>query len=320
MSKIKVATIGYGHLGRWHAQKAHALEQSELVAIVEPSEAGQESARSAYPETKIVSDISEVIDSIDAAIIVTPTSTHFEVTKYLLEHGKHVFCEKPLCSTYAEVMQLKPYLQEGKILQVGHSERCHQAWDLLKKDFNEIESHFSLKLNRVAAFKGRATDVDVVQDLMIHDLDLVLYLFKHRPVRLKAFGHKIRTGKWDSATCLLEFEDGSHAKITAGRNHVKEIRSLEVIHDGGCIYVDLFTNEYSIATDGQFEDGSYVKHYQYEKRDHLLLEQDNFYNAILGKHQAMVNYTDGAVVVYLLDKVAESLEKKQYVELDYSDL
>jgi predicted dehydrogenase len=320
MNKIKVATIGYGHLGRWHAQKAQALEQAELVAIVEPSEEGKEKAQLAHPEVKIVNDVSEVIDSIDAAIIVTPTSTHFELTKYLLEHGKHVFCEKPLCSTYSEVKQLKDYLNEGNVLQVGHSERCHQAWELLKENFSQINSHFSLKLNRVAAFKGRATDVDVVQDLMIHDLDLVLYLFNQRPVRLKAFGHKIRTGKWDNATCLLEFADGSHAKITAGRNHVKEIRSLEVVHDGGCIYVDLFTNEYSIATDGQFDDGSYVKHFQYEKRDHLLLEQNNFFNAILGKEQPMVNFTDGAVVVYLLDKVAESLDEKKYVELDYSNL
>lgn len=320
MSKIKVATIGYGHLGRWHAQKAANLEQAELVAIVEPSEEGKLKAREAHSGVKIVNDISEVISDIDAAIIVTPTSTHFELTKYLLEQGKHVFCEKPLCSTYSEVLQLKEHLQKDKVLQVGHSERCHQAWELLTKDFSEINSHFSLKLNRVAAFKGRATDVDVVQDLMIHDIDLVLYLFKKRPIRLKAFGHKIRTGKWDSATCLLEFEDGSHAKITAGRNHVKEIRTLELVHDGGCIYVDLFTNEYSIATDGQFEDGSFVKHFQYEKRDHLWLEQNNFYDAILGKQETMVNYTDGAVVVYLLDKVAESLDKQQYVELDFSEL
>jgi predicted dehydrogenase len=320
MSKIKVATIGYGHLGRWHAQKAEALEQTEFVAIVEPFEAGQAKAKEAHPNVKVVSDIKEIIDEIDAAVIVTPTSTHFELTKYLLEQGKHVFCEKPLCSTYEEVLKLKASLKEGQILQVGHSERCHQAWELLRSDFDKVSSHFSLKLNRVAAFKGRATDVDVVQDLMIHDLDLVLHLFEQRPTRLKAFGHKIRTGKWDNATCLLEFADGSHAKITSGRNHVKEIRSLEVVHDGGCIYVDLFTNEYSIATDGQYDDGSYVKHFQYEKRDHLFIEQNNFYNAILGKEEPMVNYEDGAVVVYLLDKVAESLERKQYVELDYSGL
>lgn len=320
MNQVKVATIGYGHLGRWHAQKAQGLEQAHLVAIVEPSEAGQELARKAHPEIKIVSDIKEIIHEIDAAVIVTPTSTHFELTSYLLENGKHVFCEKPLCSTFEEVKKLKSYLKEDLILQVGHSERCHEAWELLRGDFSKIDSHFSLKLNRVAAFKGRATDVDVVQDLMIHDLDLVLYLFNKRPTKLKAFGHKIRTGKWDSVTCLLEFKDGSHAKVTSGRNHVKEIRSFEVVHDGGCIYVDLFTNEYSVATDGQFEDGSFVKHFNYEKRDHLLIEHQNFYNSILGKEKPMVSYEDGAVVVYLLDKVALSLESNDFVELNYNEL
>lgn len=320
MNKVKVATIGYGHLGRWHAQKAQVLEQSEFIAIVEPTEQGQKLAKEAHPDVKVVSDIKDVINEIDAAVIVTPTSTHFELTKYLLENGKHVFCEKPLCSTFEQVQSLKPYLKDNLVLQVGHSERCHQAWELLKDDFAKIDSHFSLKLNRVAAFKGRATDVDVVQDLMIHDLDLVLNLFGKRPTKLKAFGHKIRTGKWDSVTCLLEFDDGSHAKITSGRNHVKEIRTFEVVHDGGCIFVDLFTNEYSIATDGQFDDGSFVKHFNYEKRDHLLIEHESFYNSILGMQNPMVTYTDGALVVYLLDKVAQSLEQKQFVELDYKDL
>lgn len=316
MSKIKVAVLGYGHLGKWHCQKADALEQSELVAIVEPFEANQKVAKENHPNARIVNDIKEVIDEIDAAIIVTPTSTHYELTKFLLENNKHVFCEKPLCSTFDEVQSLKDYIKDDKILQVGHSERCHKVWGELQETFNKIDSHFSLELNRVASFKGRATDVDVVQDLMIHDLDLVMYLFNKKPVRLKAFGHKIRTGKWDHATCILEYSDGSYASITSGRNHVKEVRDLEVMHDGGCVYVDLFRNTYSIATDSKFEDETYVKEFEYEKRDHLLIEHDNFYNAILGKEEVMVNFNDGAKIVYLIDRVIESLDKKDFVNLD----
>ncbi len=317
MEKIKVAVLGYGHLGKWHCQKADGLEQSELVAIVEPFEKGKEAAKAAHPNAKVVNDISEVMDEIDAAVIVTPTSTHFELTKTLLENNKHVFCEKPLCSTFAEASELKSYIKEGKVLQVGHSERCHKAWDLLSEDFSKIKSHFSVKLNRVAEFKGRATDVDVVQDLMIHDLDLLMYLFDAKPTRLKAFGHKIRTDKWDSVTCLLEYADGSHAKITSGRNHVKEIRSFEVMHDGGCIYVDLFANEMSTASDSTFDDGSFVKKDTYKKRDHLLIEHNNFYNAILGKEKPMVTFEDGHQIVYIIDKVNESLNKGDFVELKF---
>lgn len=316
MSKIKVAVLGYGHLGKWHCQKADGLEQAELVAIVEPFEDNQIVAQENYPNVKVVNDIKDVINEIDAAVIVTPTSTHFELTKYLLEQNKHVFCEKPLCSTFQEAQDLKNYLKEDKILQVGHSERCHKAWSDLADEFSSIGSHFSMDLNRVASFKGRATDVDVVQDLMIHDLDLVMFLFNKKPNRLKAYGHKVRTGKWDHATCILEYEDGSYASITSGRNHVKEIRDLEVMHDNGCIYVDLFRNNYSVATSSQFDDGSYVQEFEYEKRDHLLIEHNNFYNAILGIEEAMVNYNDGAKIVYLIDKVIESLDKKDYVELD----
>ena len=318
MSKIRVAVLGYGHLGKWHCQKTDVLEQAELVAIVEPYEKNQVAAKENHPQAKIVNDIKEVINDIDAAVIVTPTSTHFELTKFLLENNKHVFCEKPLCSTFQETQNLKPFLREDKVLQVGHSERCHKVWSDLADEFSKIGSQFSLDLNRVAAFKGRATDVDVVQDLMIHDLDLVMYLFNNKqPSRLKAFGHKIRTGKWDHATCVLEYADGSYASITSGRNHVKEIRDLEVMHDAGCIHVDLFKNSYAIATASQYEDGSYVKEFEYEKRDHLLIEHDNFYNAILGKEKPMVNFNDGEKIVYLIDKVIESLDKKDFVELNF---
>lgn len=317
MSKIKVAVLGYGHLGKWHCQKVDALDQAELVAIVEPFEANQKVAKENHPNAKIVNDILEVMNEIDAAIIVTPTSTHFELTKLLLQNQKHIFCEKPLCSSFEEVQALKPLLNADKVLQVGHSERCHQAWELLENEFGNIKKNFSIDINRVAAFKGRATDVDVVQDLMIHDLDLVMYLFNKKPTRLKAYGHKIRTGKWDHATCILEYSDGSYASITSGRNHVKEIRSLEVMHDGGCIFVDLFKNSFQTSTNTTYEDDTFVKDFIYEKRDHLYIEHNNFYNAILGKEKEMVTYQDGADIVYLIDKVLESLSTSSFVELSY---
>lgn len=317
MSKIKVAVLGYGHLGKWHCQKADSLEQAELVAIVEPFEANQKIAKENHPGAKIVADISEVMDEIDAAIIVTPTSTHFQITKLLLENNKHVFCEKPLCSTFEEVQNLRPLLKEGKVLQVGHSERCHEAWEKLESEFKSIKGSFSIDINRVAAFKGRATDVDVVQDLMIHDLDLVMYLFNKKPTRLKAYGHKIRTGKWDHATCILDYADGSYASITSGRNHVKEVRSLEVMHDKGCVFVDLFKNSFQTSTNSEYDDGTFVKDYIYEKRDHLLIEHNNFYNAINGLEKEMVNFQDGANIVYLIDKVLESLSTQSFVELNY---
>lgn len=315
MSKIKVAVLGYGHLGKWHCQKVDSCDDSELVAIIEPFKSAQEAAEKNHPHAKIVKDIKEVIGDIDAAVIVTPTSTHFELSKYLLENKKHIFCEKPLCSSMKEVNQLLPLLSNDKIFQVGHSERCHKAWEDLVSYREELEGNFTLDLNRVAAFKGRATDVDVVQDLMIHDLDLVLFLFGKKPTSVRAYGHKIRTDKWDHATAIFNFKDGSMAKVTSGRNHVKEIRSLELMSNKGCLYVDLFENSYAIGTNSQFENAEYVKKEMYEKRDHLLIEHKNFYSAIKGNSKVMVSFQEGAEVVNLIDKVLESLSTKEKVIL-----
>lgn len=310
MKRVNVAIIGFGHLGRWHAQKAAQLEQANLVAIVEPFELNQKTAKEMHPDVKIVKSVEEVIDEIDAAIIVTPTSTHYELTKKLLLKSKHVFCEKPLCSTYDEALDLEKYLEKN-ILQVGHSERCHAPWESLKSDISKIQGKRTIKMNRFAPFKGRATDVDVVQDLMIHDIDLMLYLFSTKPCELTAIGHKIRTDKWDHVSCHFFLENGDEVFITSGRNHVKEVRELEVMSEKGCHYVDLYNNTFSYGTCGEFEDSTYVKTQPYEKRDHLLIEQESFYNSVLNQTKPMVDYKDGLNAVYLVSKVHEALNNSQ---------
>ncbi|RPJ74347.1 MAG: gfo/Idh/MocA family oxidoreductase, partial [Alphaproteobacteria bacterium] len=131
MNKIRVAVIGYGHLGKWHAQKAEAFpELTELKYIVEKFPAGIEAAKAAHPKVTVVDDISKIINDIDAAFVVTPTSFHFELVEYLLKNKKHVFCEKPITETTSEALKLKELLKgTDLILQVGHSERFHQAWE-----------------------------------------------------------------------------------------------------------------------------------------------------------------------------------------------
>ena len=226
MERVKVALIGYGHLGKWHAQKAQALETSEFVAIVEPTSDEQARAKEAYPGLKVVSTVEEIITDIDAALIVTPTSFHFEYLQTLLKNDKHIFCEKPLCQTIAEVKELEPLLKD-KVYQVGHSERCHLVWDEIVPRIGDDKSRKTIRINRFAPFKGRATDVDVVSDLMIHDIDLLLYLLKSRPVKISATGHKIRTDNWDHVTAHFILENGDEAIIVSGRNHAYEERSFE---------------------------------------------------------------------------------------------
>ena len=315
MNKVRVAVLGYGHLGKWHCQKVDAHKDvAEFVAIVEKFPAGQEAAKTNHPHVKVVSDIKDVINDIDAAFVVTPTSTHFELVKYLLENNKHVFCEKPICSNDDEASKLAE-IAKGKnvVLQVGHSERFHEAWDTLRDRLQKLTPPYSIRINRVAPFKGRATDVDVVQDLAIHDLDLLLYLFKQKPVEVTAHGHRIRTENWDHASIHLKLEDNCDAHVVVGRNSVKEMRDLEVISKEGMLTVDLFTNKIYDATSTQFADGTYVQEQTYNKRDHLLLEHGHFYRSILDSKPAVIGLKDGMNAVHLVDSTLKSMKTQAKV-------
>ncbi|EQC48961.1 oxidoreductase, NAD-binding domain protein [Bacteriovorax sp. BSW11_IV] len=312
MSKVKVAVIGYGHLGKWHADKAFSLEQSELVAIVEKMETNQLVAKEKFPQVNVVSDYNEIINDFDAAIIVTPTSFHFDLVIDLLKKGKHVFCEKPMTSTYEQSLEVAKLL-EGKdlVFQVGHSERCHQVWDF-KKDFLEFFSGpSSVRINRYAPFKGRATDVDVIQDLMIHDIDLMLYLFGETPQSVTSSGYKIRTDKWDHVTSRFKFSDGKVIDITVGRNAVKEVREVEITSNSGALCFDLFANKLIIAKGSETVD--FVKEVPYDRRDHLLLEQQYFYESIISGKPIFVDIHAGVNAMNVIEKVNKSLESGKEV-------
>lgn len=310
MKKVRVAVLGYGHLGKWHCQKVEACkEQADFIAIVEKFPAAQEAAKTNHPQVKIVSEIKDVLDQIDAAFIVTPTSTHFELVKFLLENNKHVFCEKPLCSSSAEAAELQKIAQGSQlILQVGHSERFHEAWEKIRNSLHSLPTPYTVKINRVAPFKGRATDVDVVQDLGIHDLDLLLFLFKQKPTEVSARGFKIRTSKWDHADIHLKLEKGCEAHITIGRNAIKEVRELEVVSKNGMLTVDLFSNKIIEATSSKFEDDTFVKEQSYQKRDHLLLEHQNFYQSVLSNSPAIIGLKDGINAVNLVDATLKAID------------
>lgn len=313
-SKVQVALIGYGHLGKWHAQKAFESRSAELVAIVEPSDAQAKKAKEAYPNVIVVSKLAEIISKIDAALVVTPTSFHFEYLADLIKENKHVFCEKPVVETAAQSDEiLKALSSKNLIVQAGHSERLHLVWEKVKENASFFCETGLIHINRLAPFKGRATDVDVVQDLMSHDLDLLLYLFKEKPISLKATGLKIRTTKWDYVQATLSFKSGRQAIITSGRGYVKEVRSFEIINSLGCLYVDLLEGKYSIADSLKTNPEEYVETFSYEKRDHLKIEQENFYKSILNQTRPIVSFKEGADVVELINKVIESLETKKEI-------
>lgn len=316
MTKVKSALVGYGHLGKWHAQKSEKLEACEFIAIVEPFEENQIKAKEAHPDLKIVSSLSDIWNEIDAVVIATPTSLHYEIVKQAIENNKHVFCEKPLCENNQEALELVE-LARGKdlVIQVGHSERYHKAWDEIQNHEILDEEDSIIKIDRIAAFKGRATDVDVVQDLMVHDIDLLMSLFSERPIAVKATGYKIRTDKWDHVQCEFIYNSPKQAFITVGRNYIEEKRSFEVMNRLGCLVVDLFQNKILIAPYDEVSKGVYVDTIDYEKRDHLFLEQEEFFNSILNSTRPKIDLKQGQYVVSIIDAVHKSLDTKEVVQL-----
>ena len=310
--KVKTVVIGFGHLGKWHAQKAIALDSCEFMGVVEPSTSGRERFKEAHPEYTAYESIESIIDEIDAAIVVSPTIFHYEIVKRLLEHGKHVFCEKPITSTLAEALEIGELVDNRQVVfQAGHSERFHQIWEEKNKYPEFFNNPGSIRIQRLAPFKGRATDVDVVQDLMIHDIDLLCHLFDEEPVSVRAVGHKIRTDLWDYVSAQFHFSSGRDAFITVGRNHYKEVRDMDITNQSGCLHVDLMNRRLSLASFDEAE----VLEVDYPARDHLLEEQKAFYESILNNEHPVVDVKDGILAVKLVNHVLDSLEQERTVEV-----
>ncbi len=310
MAKIKVALIGYGHLGRWHAQKVVASPRAELVAVVEKAPANRAAAeKEGLP---VASDLQEVLDKIDAAVIATPASTHFALASALVAAQKHVFCEKPVTFTLAEAQTLQNAASKvpGLIFQVGHSERCHEVWEWFKPGggpanwpcANILPVPGTWYLKRLAPFNGRATDVDVIADLMIHDIDLMLWHLQAMPLEVTAYGHQIRTGKWDHVTAHFKFASGHQVFILAGRNWGVRECGLAAINELGVLQIDLLNQKVLWAS----KDSSAAQgptSFTYQKRDHLQLEQDKFYQAIQEQQRPWVSLAEGKNAVAVAEMV-----------------
>lgn len=304
-----IAVIGHGFLGKWHTEKVAQNKNVNLYSVIEANKDVHQELQNKYPKSLILSNVKDLeLDKVDAVIISTPTSTHFELAKFFLENKKHVFCEKPLCATTDEAVQLGELLEPKVVLQVGHSERYHPIWKKFKEDLAQTSGPYSIKIDRLAPFKGRATDVDVVQDLMIHDLDLVQFLFTNLEIeKFNSIGFKQRTNHADYGETQISFTDGSRATLSVGRNYVIEKRMFEVNCQQGTFQVDLLNGVYLKAL-AEFNDEFVVKT-EYTKADHLKLEQDAFFAAVDGQGDNLVDYQAGLNAVRMVDMVRDQIHE-----------
>lgn len=226
MKPLRLAVIGAGHLGRFHAKLAAENSQIDLIAVCDPQE---ESRRRVAQEvqTQPVGDYREIVDQIDAAIVASPTFTHREIGVKLLERGKALLIEKPIASTATEAGELVEVAQrEGVVLQVGHVERFNPAFTGIE---DKLRDPKFIEATRLSGYSFRSTDIGAVLDLMIHDLDLVLSIARSEVVDVQAMGISVLGGHEDMANVRLQFASGCVAQLTASRVSYEMRRTMQVV-------------------------------------------------------------------------------------------
>ncbi len=234
---LKVCLIGAGHMGRIHAQKLAAMKDVELVSVVDcDARQADETARTCGAAAAC--DIREPLArGLDAAVIASPTDTHYRVAAELIDRGVHVFIEKPIAAERREAEELIALARaKNVVLQVGHLERFSPPF---RKASALISKPFLIEAYRTSTFTGRSTDIDVVFDLMIHDIDLALWLAKDRVKHVAAHGSPVFTTKIDVAHARIEFAGGCVASLTASRASQTKERSFSVATEQGYFSLNL---------------------------------------------------------------------------------
>ncbi len=228
MKKVRAAVIGVGYLGRFHAQKYAQLEECELVAVVDDRQEARE-AVAAEVGARPLADYRELIGHVDAISVVTPTAAHFPIARQFLEAGAHVLVEKPITETPEQARELiRLAAQHRRILQVGHLERFNSA--ILGAEEHLRAPRF-IECHRLAPYKERGTDVSVVLDLMIHDIDIVQTLVGSPIESIDAIGTPVFSEDVDIANARIRFANGCVANATASRVSLKSERKMRVFSD-----------------------------------------------------------------------------------------
>lgn len=244
MTTIRTAVIGVGSMGRWHAQKFAALTESDLVAVVDADPDRAETIADEFDGVLAVTDYRELIGKVDAVALATPTSTHFEIAKLLLEYGVHLLIEKPIAATIEEARMLVEIAESRDlVLQVGHLERFNPAVSAIA---DQVVNPQFVESSRIAPYKPRSLDVSVVLDLMIHDIDLVQGLTGSPIVDIDAAGRSVFSDNVDVANARARFENGCVANITGSRISMKTERKLRIFQPDAYFSVDLHAKSVSI--------------------------------------------------------------------------
>ncbi len=288
--KLRVGVVGVGSLGQHHARILAQIPDAKLVGVydVRPSRAEEIARRF---RTRAYPSLEALLDEVDAVSCVVPTSAHYEVGKTILEAGRHLFMEKPITRTREEGEALVRLAQEkGVILQVGHVERFNPAFLAVR---DRIRNPRFMEIRRLARYNPRGTDVDVILDLMIHDLDLVLWLVESQPVKVEALGVPVLTDKIDLANARITFDNGTLVDITASRTSMERTRKLRVFKENLYASVNLLARDVELYI--RREDGTVLPYFPMVDRlqEPLRLELESFVRSVITQTPPEVSGEDG---------------------------
>lgn len=311
MNPLRVGVIGAGHLGVFHARKYARLSHCRLVAIADIDEKRAKKAAGSF-EVDYTSDYGEILDKVDAVSIATPTSTHYEIAKQCLAKGTHTLVEKPICATPDQAGELIETARiSGAKLQVGHVERFNPA--ILRAD-PLIRSPLFVEVHRLGNFSIRGTDVDVVLDLMIHDLDLVMHYVNSPVIHISAAGVPVLSKQGDIANVRLEFENGCVANLTASRVSKEKMRKFRLFQQNGYLSIDLLNHA---VTWVKKVDRRVLGHpiilprkLKVPPKDALEEEIASFLRAVSSGEPVQVSGEDGFKALTLATKIKKEMERR----------
>lgn len=244
MSALRLAVIGAGHLGRIHAKLAKSSEQFEVVGVADPSPAALQLVTDQL-SLPTFTDYTQLLGKIDAAIVAAPTVMHYEVASALLRSGVHVLVEKPLASSPEQAGRLVQIARHHhRILQTGHVERFNPVWTAATPHLRQPKY---IEGMRAGPYSGRSTDIGVVMDLMIHDLDLVLSLVKSEITHISASGIAVVGGHEDLAEARIEFASGCIASLRVSRLAAQATRRMQVFASDSYANIDFSASEVQIV-------------------------------------------------------------------------
>ena len=316
---LKIGVFGVGHLGKFHLNNWKEITGTELVGFYDPNDEVAKEVSDKYQLPRFL-DADVLIDSCDAIDVVAPTNYHFELCEKAIKKGKHVFVEKPLANTMEEARQLVKLAAESGIkFQVGHVERFNPAFLAIKE--MQLNPMF-IEVHRLAQFNPRGTEVSVILDLMIHDIDIILSIVKSDVKSISASGVGVMTETPDIANVRIEFHNGCVANLTSSRISMKKMRKIRLFQKDSYIGIDFLNKKTEIIKLKEPKD-SKVFAYDIEtptgkktiaisnpvipEVNAIKKELEEFRDAILQNTKTIVSEMDGLMAMDVAHQILEKI-------------